>query len=112
MCHCWNLAYDRVFNFLTTPAIGRWVRAGGESDNHIFERAKDNTIPWLAAWTTEMQIPVRANFIMHKDIKCSRDQFRWSSELGKGMAQVLVTAGIILMSVGQHLKHLKAARGH
>lgn len=106
-----SLTRNTVLNSLTTPTISRGVRAGGESDDQILAGSKDHTISLFIAWTTEMQVPILVNFIMHKNIKCCRDQFHGSMILSKGLAQILVTARMILVRLSKHLKHLQTARG-
>ena len=46
-----------------------------------------------------MNCPVVINFIIHKDIESGRDQFVRELKLGKGLAQVLMAAGMIICSV-------------
>ncbi len=45
-----------------------------------------------------MNFPVVVNFIIHKDIERGRDQFVGAIELGKGLAQVLMAAGMVICS--------------
>lgn len=45
-----------------------------------------------------MNCPVVVNFIIHKDIERGRDQLVGEFKLGKGLAQVLMAAGMILCS--------------
>jgi len=45
-----------------------------------------------------MNCSVVVNFIIHKDIERGRDQFGGARKLGKGLAQVLMAAGMIICS--------------